>query len=105
MKPVDIFIACVSWQGGSKHRPVLVLSQDAENIEVFRITTQYESKSRAIRAKYFKINDRQQAGLDKQSYVDTGNIRKLPIDTANGTTPIGRLSMKDKQGLLAFLTK
>ena len=105
MNPFDIFIAFVSWEGGGKRRPVLVLTQDEESVIVFRITSQYETKSEAIRIKYFKINDWEEAGLSKQSYIDTGSKRNLPRDTVDGRTPIGQLSMDDKKRLLEFLTR
>ena len=38
-------------------RPVLIIEHQEPLVSVFNITTQYESKSETIRAKYFKIND------------------------------------------------
>jgi len=68
MNPFEIFIAYVSWGNGGKKRPVLVLQTTEDNISVYTITTQYASKSEAVRAKFFKINDWKLSGLDKQSY-------------------------------------
>ena len=52
---------------------------------------------------YFKINEWQQAGLDKQSYVDTNVVRDLPPSALAGKTAIGKLTESDVQKLLEFL--
>jgi len=104
MCPFDIIIAYISWQGGGKRRPVLVITKDKDSATVFRITSKYEKKSEAIRAKYLKINDWSQAGLEKLSYVDTSGKRELPLDTVNNA-PVGRLSENDKMRLLVFLMR
>jgi len=101
----DIFIAYVSWENDSKHRPVLIVEQQNAILSVFNITTQYEGKSEIIRANYFKIVDWQQAGLNKQSYVDTSTLRDLPKAAWDGKIAIGKLTDADVQKLLEFLTK
>ena len=57
MDAFDVFITYVSWGDGGKMRPVLILGQQESIVYVFSITTQYENKSEAIRAGYFKIHD------------------------------------------------
>ncbi len=99
----DIFIAYVSWGGGGKSRPVLVLERLAGVVSVFKITTQYENKSPSIRAKYFKIDDWRQAGLSKQSYVDANTVLDVPISALDDKLPIGRLADSDIQSLIEFL--
>jgi len=103
MDVFDIFITYVRWEGDGKHRPVLVIDRQDTVLSVFNITTRYEEKSEAIRNKYFKINDWQQAGLDKPSYIDTNIIRKLPKTVWDGKAPIGKLTVADKQRFLDFL--
>ncbi|MCL2754802.1 MAG: hypothetical protein FWD35_03660 [Oscillospiraceae bacterium] len=103
MNPFDIYIAFVSWE--SKMRPVLVLEQTEMLVYVFNITTQYENKSDKIRANFFKIQDWQQAGLDKQSYIDTNSIRDLPLQVLAGKPIIGKLTDCDVQRLGEFLSK
>ena len=105
MNIFDIFIAYVSWGDGGKRRPVLILSGDTENVTVFNITTHYESKSEAIRAKYFIINDWQQAGLDRQSYVDTNGTITLPSSSIDSKNPIGKLSAVDEMRLIEFINQ
>lgn len=105
MNIFDIFITYVSWGDGGKMRPVLILEQQEKIISVFNITTQYESKSATVRAKYFKINDWRQAGLDKQSYVDTNTIRDLPLVVLEGKSEVGKLTESDVQRLIEFLAE
>ena len=105
MKPFEIYISYVSWGSDGKYRPVLVFALKDEAAYVFTITSQYKTKSEAIRVKYFKLNDWKHAGLDKQSYVDTGNYFTVPLSVLNDKAPIGELSSEDKQRLLEFLTK
>ena len=104
MNIFDIFIAYVSWGESGKLRPVLVLEKCGNIVNIFFITTQYENKSETIRAKYFKINDWQQAGLDKQSYVDTNDVRILPFEALEGKSEIGKLTDNDVQRLIEFLS-
>ena len=103
MSLFDLFIANISWGKGSKNRPVLVIQIKDNGISVFPITTQYEKKSKVIQAQYFKINDWSQAGLDKQSYIDTGTLLDLPLSVINNKHPIGKLTTADMQRLLVFL--
>jgi hypothetical protein len=111
MEPFELFIAYISWRSstsqgsGGKNRPVLVLLLSEDTISVYPITTQYENKSEAIKARYFKIDDWLQAGLDRQSYIDTGIFLSLPISVIKNKKPIGKLTISDKQRLLVFLTK
>ena len=104
MKAFDIYIAYVSWGESGKLRPVLIIEQQESLVFVFNITTQYENKSEAIRAKYFKIIDWQQAGLDRQSYVDTTVIRDLPAVIFDGKTEIGKLTAADELRLIEFIS-
>ena len=86
-----------------KKRPVLVLEQQGAVVFVFNITTQYANKSEIIRRKYYKIVDWQQAGLDKQSYIDTNVIRDLPMAALDGRAAIGKLTDADVKRLVDFI--
>ena len=101
----DIYITYVSWGDSGKKRPVLIIEQQEKIVSVFNITTQYENKNEIIRSKYFMINDWQQAGLAKQSYVDTNVVRDLPIAALGGKSEIGRLTENDVTRLIEFLSK
>jgi len=105
MRPFEIFIVYISWGIGGKSRPVLAFLLNDDKISVYPITSQYDDKSTAIRARYFKINEWSQAGLDKQSYVDTGILINLPVAVVDAKKTIGELSAKDKHRLLEFLIK
>lgn len=101
MNPFEICIAYISWDTGGKRRPVLLIEKCCGRVEVFRITSQYETKSELVQANYFKIDDWRQAGLSKQSYIDTGSSIDIPISLIAST--IGKLTENDKQRLLRFI--
>jgi hypothetical protein len=100
----DVYIAYVSWGSGGKRRPVLILEENGDDVTVFNITTRYEGKGEAIRAKYFIINDWRQAGLDKPSYVDTNSTVTLPLTAVDSKNPIGKLTAADEQRLIGFIS-
>ena len=97
MKPFEIFIAYISWGNEGKSRPVLAFALNDGKVSIYLITSKYDGKSKAIRAKYFKINDWSQSGLDKLSYIDTGLLISLPLSVIDNKKPIGKLSIADKQ--------
>ena len=105
IKPFDIYITYVSWSGNGKTRPVLVIGRQDAVVYVFNITTQYESKSEAIRAGYFIINDWKAASLDRQSYIDTNTVRDIPASVFDGKERIGKLSAADEKRLIKFIDK
>ena len=105
MKPFNIFITYMSWDGGGKDRPVLAFIVGDDAVDVYQITTKYEDKSESIRAQYFKINDWAQSGLDKPSYINTGTLISLSTTAFKGKKPIGKLTKSDKLRLLEFLLK
>ena len=104
MNSFKIFITSISWGSGNKNRPILVLLLNGSSILVHPITTQFDNKSKAMQARYFKINDWQQSGLAKQSYIDTGILIKLPLSAIENKKPIGKLTITDKQRLHDFLS-
>jgi len=101
----DIYVAFVSWGSGGKSRPVLILEENSGSVTVLSITTQYASKSEAIQAKYFAINDWRQAGLDSKSYVDTNNTVTLPLSAIDSNKQIGRLTAADEMRLIEFISQ
>ena len=105
MKTFEIYIAYVTWGPGGKRRPVLILEENNDSAMVFNITTHYEKKSERIRAKYFVINDWQQAGLNRESYIDTNNTITLPLTAVDSKRPIGKLSARDERLLIKFISQ
>jgi hypothetical protein len=103
MKPFEIYIIHMEWGSGGKTRPVLAFIVKRNCVDIYRITTQYENKSGKIKDMYFKINDWKQTGLKKQSYVDTGTLITLSLETFKDRKPLGKLTENDKQRLLEFL--
>jgi len=104
MVPYEIYIAYISWGTDGKRRPILFLEKNDGYVVAFRITSQYENKSEEIKRKHFKISDRQQAGLSKPSYIDTGKKVEFPSALISPQTPIGKLTENDKLRLLEFLS-
>ena len=103
VNPFELYVTYISWGSDGKHRPVLVIQIDNEEVSVYPITTQYEKKSGAIRKQYCIIAEWSKAGLSKQSYIDTGVLLCLPKSVLKGKEPIGKLTSKDKVRLLEFL--
>ena len=103
MKRFELYITYISWGSGGKVRPVLVFSIRGNMAYVYPITTRYENLNEAIKAKYFKIDNWAQAGLDKQSYIDTRRYIPIPLFALTRSIPIGELAATDKQRLLKFL--
>ena len=99
----ELCVAYIAWETGGKRRPALVLSDDGDVISVYPITTQYDKKNKDIQAQYFIITDWKQAGLDKQSYVDT--IEIVELERTAIVSPIGKLSEVDEARLIEFLLK
>ena len=104
MRPYELKIAYIDWGDGGKRRPALILHSDGVKVATYAITTQYESKSESIKAKYLVINDWEAAGLNKPSYIDTTRIRRL-FPCAIDNAPIGQLSQADITRLLEFIAK
>jgi hypothetical protein len=105
MRQFDIYITYVSWGDSGKTRPVLSLDPRESVVAVFNITTQYEGKSDAIRAGYFTINDWKQAGLERQSYIDTNTVWDMPTALFDGKKEIGKLTAADETRLIEFLSQ
>ncbi|MDR1736453.1 MAG: hypothetical protein LBR85_06260 [Oscillospiraceae bacterium] len=103
MKPFDVFIAFLSWDGGGKNRPVLAFILGESTVDIYKITSKYDNKSEAVQSQYFKINDWEQSGLDKQSYIDTGTLITLPAEAFKNRGAVGRLTENDKHRLYEFL--
>jgi hypothetical protein len=105
MEMYDIYIAFVSWGSEGKRRPILILDENAGNVKAFNITTQYDGKSEAIRAKYFTIADWKQAGLDRPSFIDTNKAVLIPLPAIDSNNPIGKLSEGDELRLIEFMSQ
>ena len=105
MEPMDIYIANVTFdeRHGSKVRPALVIEVGRECVMVFKITSQYQHKSAQIKQLYYSIQNWQDAGLKKQSYVDTHKLYRLNKKLVFSKKPIGKLTALDRLGLFRFI--
>lgn len=105
MQPMDIYIADVPFdeENGSKVRPALVLRVRDGWVNVFNVTSQYQNKSAKIKRLYYPIYEWKQAGLKKQSYVDTHRTYSLPEKFIFSRKPIGKLTELDRIKLFEFI--
>jgi len=101
MGTFDIHIAHVQVEDG-KYRPVVILFEEESLVAIYKITSQYEGKSEAIRKHYIVISDWKEAGLLKPSYIDMVKVYKIPIVSLSGA-PIRMLSLKDREALIAAM--
>lgn len=103
MKTNDVVTQYVYFtqQSGGKTRPVLVVAANDDQFLAYKITTKFQSKSKLVQNRYFKIMDWQAAGLDKLSYVDLySGTMWLPI--AKMQHKLGHLSPSDILRLQQF---
>lgn len=102
---MDIYIANVPYEytDGEKIRSALVVKITAQKIGVFKITSQYVQFSYFKKKFYYKIMDWKGAGLNKQSYVDTHKIFRLPPSKVFKNKPIGKLTYSDVIRLFEFI--
>lgn len=107
MEPMDIYIANVPFDENnrSKVRPALVIEISQDSVMVFKITSQFKNKSIKIKNLYYPIEEWNQAGLKKQSYVDIHKLYKLPQKWIFRQQPIGKLTDNDKLGLFNFIKR
>lgn len=103
MQTNDISIAFISWPGGGKRRPIYIISDENQIVRFYKITSQYRSKSVNIKRYYFKINQWSEAGLSKQSYIDTITVGRIDKGNIN-LRVIGKLTEQDAERLVAFLS-
>lgn len=102
MRINEIYTAYISWAGGGKRRPILIMKTNDDSFSFFKITSKYQSKSDYIKAHYYPIQEWEKAGLNKQSYIDTLNLLDLPNNFVN-LQYVGHLTRKDRIGLSRFI--
>lgn len=103
MKTNDIYTAYVSWPGGGKRRPVIIVQDTEDKVNVLKITTKYKNKSVRIKSNYYPMIDWQKEGLRQQSYIDTNAIQSLLKKGDLSFSYIGRLTTNEKKGLALFI--
>lgn len=87
---------------GSKVRPAVVIKFNDETIQIYRVTSKFESKSEAIRSHYLEIIDWYRAGLNRPSYIDTVQAYELNVNQV-AIRLVGRLSNRDRERLIDAL--
>lgn len=105
IKPMELYIANVPYDDlqKKKTRPALIVTEIDNKIYVYKITSKYDNKSESIKNIYFKISEYQNAGLKKQSYVDTHRIYRIKYDDLKQIDPIGKLTPNDEDLFSKFL--
>lgn len=105
MNENDLITIYISFDNnpGGKRRPVLVLKDEMNKILSYRITSKYKNKSEKIKRQYYKIADWQEAGCNKPSYIDIGSLANINKEYLGKIKRIGRLSIRDIQGLNQFI--
>lgn len=99
MRTNQIYTAYVSWGLDGKRRPVLIVEDKNKNVFYYRITSKYKNKSERIKKNYFPLMDWKIEGLDKQSYIDVGDIIKLSKEHVSFRL-VGELSIRDIEALV-----
>ena len=100
MKANDLTTHFMLYSDGTTGKPRPIYIADIQNKEalVYKITSQFEHKSKTVKSKYFEIKDWKITGLKKQSWIDTySDPIWLPLTTLK--TSFGHLSNQD---ILAF---
>lgn len=90
---VTVYVGYEENKGG-KARPVLVVNTNYKYLDVYRLTTKYRAKSDYIKEQYYKVKKWREAGLYKQSWVDLGRLKQIPIRGVN-IKRIGSLETDD----------
>lgn len=103
--PMEIYLAEIPYEDRNqvKYRPALVVSVGRDDVTVFKITSKYRSKSERIKKYYYPIQEWQQAGLNRQSYVDTHRTFTLPQRIVFKKPPLGKLTISDTINLFEFI--
>ena len=104
MKPMELYLVDIG-EDDTKRRPALLMKWNESKVFVFRVTSQYESKSGYIKSMYYPIIDWKEAGLNMRSYIDTVRLHCLDLGIITKRNPIGTLSGQDIIGLMDFLSK
>ena len=101
-----IYVAYDKNSNDGKERYVVQLGQTQVliGVSMSSITSQYEKKSEFVKAQYYEIEDWQQAGLKKKSYVDIRNKTTfLVVEVMQRGKCVGALTAKDILGLMDFI--
>ena len=89
---------------GGKIRPVLVIDSSEEVVSFLRITTKFANKSEYFQKRYWKISDLTAAGLNRESYIDTTKVYRMPTGAFHDCAKyFGQLSYADVKTFTAFI--
>lgn len=101
---VTVYISFSDGTGG-KRLPVLILKNESKKLLLYRITSKYKSKSKHIQRQYYPLLDWQAAGCNMPSYIDVGDLASIDKALLGEIKQLGRLSIRDIQGLNRFIAR
>lgn len=99
---VKVFFSFLN-EGKSKRRPVLVIGHEDGTLTFLALTSKFEEKSPMIKLQYYALVDWKTVGLNKSTFVDVLSARKVRIELLDQIVPIGQLTNRDKENLVAFI--
>ncbi|MEY8294070.1 hypothetical protein [Limosilactobacillus caviae] len=102
MKTNDISIAYISWNGGGKKDQFILFLIVIIRFASIKLPPNMKINHLRLGKNYFKIGHWKEAGLNKQSYIDTITVGKIDKRKFN-LRIIGRLSKQDAEKLVMFL--
>lgn len=95
------FVTFSSSTNGKK-RPIIIQYADEHTIQFLSITSKYENKSDAIKKQYYPIQEWQEIGLSKKSWIDICSLREVEREYFS-LEVIGELTTLDIKGLTNFI--
>lgn len=106
MKVNDVAITYVRFfdQEGGKKRPVLIVWDNGQEVRFYRLTSQFQSKSKKIQNNYFEIKQWREVGLNKPTWIDTTKT-VTTLKTIANFKVIGKLTVADSYRLSSFLRR
>lgn len=102
---MEIYLAEIPYEDRNqvKYRPALIVSVGEEDVTVFKVTSKYQAKSKQMKKYYYPIQKWNQAGLNRQSYVDTHRTFTLPQRIVFKRPPLGKLMLDDTVNLFELI--
>lgn len=106
-KSMEIYLVNVPYDeaNGSKERPALIVRIINDNqVQLLKITSEFDNKSKDIQQLYYPIKQWEKAGLRKKSYIDCHKSYQLPKEAIITQQPFGSLTREDIKGLFDFIS-
>lgn len=99
---VGLYVGFTGTSGG-KRRPVLIIQRENKELLFLKLTSKYQQKSVTMQRQYYPLKDWESVGLNRQTFVDVGQLLRVELSELGRVTFIGRLSQQDKIDLAKFI--